>query len=197
MRCTESERLISDALDGALSEKKGREVRAHLAGCPRCRAYQESLVRIQTLSQSLEKPSLSPDYLERFSASVEIRLRRREKRAGLWPALRPTWKWAWLAVPVFLAAVLGLALFWGRGETPPQDIYSFENLVRRLDHEIGENAELAERVSGLIASAVVEGLDFPATEAESFFAENALFWEALSEEELRLLDEAIRKEIQS
>lgn len=55
--CESYEPRVSALLDGALEEPERRELEAHLASCPACRAYLEDLKTIQTAIRELDVPA--------------------------------------------------------------------------------------------------------------------------------------------
>ena len=55
--CERYEELCSCALDGALTKNEKRELEAHLAECPACRAYMEDLRAMKSLWKGLETPA--------------------------------------------------------------------------------------------------------------------------------------------
>jgi predicted anti-sigma-YlaC factor YlaD len=197
MKCEKIERWISDDLDAALAPRKRQKLEPHLKACPACREFRSKVRRIQAESKRLEGPEVSLERLEALSAGImrQLRLERQEERAGR--ALRLTWRWVRLAVPVVLALALGVVLFRGRGEAPQDDIFSLEGCFDRVDREIAGDAELAAGFSRFLAESLAEEGD-PSFPSDNIYIWNEpYFWEGLSDDELRLVEEEVKKGIRS
>jgi predicted anti-sigma-YlaC factor YlaD len=197
MICQKYEKWISDALDGALSERKKRNLNSHLTDCSDCHAYQESLSRIQAEALRLDKAKVSPSYWENFSASLKKRLQALEPEREAPRALRLSWKWAWAGAPVFLALGISLVFLLNRGQAPENDIFSYEACLSRLHLEIGDDAKLEDNFNHVILGSLRGGLDSAALEERYLFSEDPFFWESLNEEELEFIEQEIKKEMKS
>jgi hypothetical protein len=46
MKCRDCQKLLTEYVDGALSEREVQAVRAHLAGCPNCQTEEKAVARI-------------------------------------------------------------------------------------------------------------------------------------------------------
>jgi hypothetical protein len=195
MKCEKIEHWISDDLDGALTPKIRQKLESHLSACPACREYQRKVREIQAESIRLEEPAVSTEHLEALSAGVVSRLRpeRQGKSAEL--ALPMLWRWARLAAPAILALILGVFLFRSRGEVPQEDIISIEGCFDRAALETAGDAELAAVFNNFLIESLAE-------EEEALFASEYLelwnepyFWEALSDDELSMIEEEVHKGI--
>jgi len=90
--------LLAEYYDQELSERRRRQVEAHLAGCPDCRA---KLAEMEQLSAVLAEYTL-PDTLsmpETFRARVALRISRRTQRKARYA------RWGWHLVPLGLICV--------------------------------------------------------------------------------------------
>ncbi len=197
MKCEKIERWISDGLDGALSPKNRPRLEAHLSTCPACREYQNRVRRIQAESERLEGPEVSVDRLDALSARIiyQLRLERLDERAG--SGLRLIWRWARLIVPAVLVLALGVVLSRGRGEAPQDDIFSLEGCFDRVAREIAGDAELAAGFNRFITESLTGEEDPSLPSADIYIWNEPYFWESLSDNELRLVEEEVKKEFRS
>lgn len=109
--------------DGELQGRRLRQVEAHLAECPACRAELERLRALTTLLQ--ESPSLADlTPADRFVAQVGLRLPRRPERTVWQRGLEIGWRmaplgllgaWAFFEAVFFVAQVVLIALQVGVG----------------------------------------------------------------------------------
>jgi anti-sigma factor RsiW len=58
--CQEAIELLTEYLEGTLSRRQRRRLRAHLDACPNCSAYLEQIRITIRLSGSIEPEDLSP-----------------------------------------------------------------------------------------------------------------------------------------
>jgi anti-sigma factor (TIGR02949 family) len=78
--CKQVFALLSEYLDAELSPAGCEEIRAHLAGCPPCIEFLESLkrtIRLCHRSESAEAPPLAPETREQLLAAYRKALRGR------------------------------------------------------------------------------------------------------------------------
>lgn len=197
MKCDEIERWVSDDLDGALTPKYKESLESHLSACPACREYRRQIRRIQAESIRLVGPEVSPEHLEALSAGImgKLRLERQGKEAGR--ALPLIWRWARLAAPAVLALALGLLLLRGRGEELQDDMFSFEGCFNRIDREIAGDAEVAAVFSCFVTESLAEEEDSLFASEDPNIWNEPYFWEGLSDDELKLIEEEVKKEIRS
>lgn len=96
--CERYEALCSAAIDNALTKQEQKELDAHLAECPSCRAYLEELRTMRSLWKELETP-MPPALHEKIMSEIEAEVqktivqtpqkhRRRPPVSPCWP-LRP------------------------------------------------------------------------------------------------------------
>jgi hypothetical protein len=197
MKCEKIERWISDDLDGALMPGKRPRLEAHLSACPACREYRKKARRIQAASVRLEEPEVSPESLEALSAEIrrKLRLERPGERAGR--SLTLIWRWVRLAGPAVLALVLGVVILRGRGEAPQDDVFSLEGCFDRVAREIAGDDDLAAGFSRFISESLVEEREASLPSGDVYIWNEPYFWECLGDDELRLVEEEIKKEIPS
>ena len=194
MGCERFRVLISDEVDGALSDGQRQRLGAHVEGCPACREYRRTLLRLQAESRRDEASPPAADYYERFSAAVESRLRREERVASR-PV--PGWKKAWVLAPLVLAVVIGVVLFRGGGGGGRHEIFSFEDCLDRIFWEIGGDDEAAADFDSYLSGALLEGGDGVILEEDVNVWDEPLIWRSLSDEDLRSIEEGLREEIRS
>ncbi len=77
MTCRDIERLILEKKAGELGADEGRAVEAHLAVCPECRKYEESILGIRAGLEALEWAPL-PEALDRRTKRVALDVLRGE-----------------------------------------------------------------------------------------------------------------------
>jgi predicted anti-sigma-YlaC factor YlaD len=96
------EHLLAEYHDGELSARRRRQVEAHLADCPACRARLSELERLSDVLAAYELPATLAG-AETFRARVAMRLSRRARRRVRYVG------WAWHLVPLgLICALLGL-----------------------------------------------------------------------------------------
>ena len=69
LSCQEMVELMTDYLEGALSDRDRARFEAHLAACDGCSAYLDQLRETITLAGRLRAEDLSPDAEERLLAA--------------------------------------------------------------------------------------------------------------------------------
>lgn len=73
--CARYEELCSAAIDHALTEQEQKELDAHLAECPACRAYLEELRTMHDLWKELETP-MPPALHEKIMSEIEAEVQK-------------------------------------------------------------------------------------------------------------------------
>jgi Anti-sigma-K factor rskA/Putative zinc-finger len=111
MTCPEVEELIDLFVIGALSQQEGREVAAHLDGCPGCRAIEERVREVaQLLRLAVDEVDPSPALRSRLFALV--RQDASPVPVGAPSSASPPWwrtVWGWLSpAPMRTAAALAV-----------------------------------------------------------------------------------------
>lgn len=125
MRCRKSQKDISRAIDGELSERERARLEKHLAACPECRSLSEDLGRIVAGAARLETPTPSDkvwsairaELVKGKAASVRIEAPRRQRFWLGAPALRYAGAAALALLLIVAGVVAGLRL--GRGSGLP------------------------------------------------------------------------------
>ncbi len=201
MRCRKIEKWISDGIDERLSPEKQAILKTHLSGCASCRAYRERLETIHKESQRLFAPRVAPEHwqesLSRLKAGLEAdELTGRKSRERWMPEIFRKWRWAWAGAASLLVVALGL-YFILSGPKARQEImaFSFEDAVNGIDQEIKNNPELEKYFNSFIQDSIHEHVGEISELNNPFHYENSLFVESLNEEELQLLESALKKEL--
>ena len=195
MRCRRAERLLSDALDGALGPRRGAPLEAHLRSCPACRAYRDSLARIGgAVRPPAERPS--EDWAG-FESRLEARLDR--EGAGRDAAGAPVSgrrRLAWAAAGASALAVLAVAWFaFLRPEPVALAIWPpLDDPFASLYLEFEADPELAGAVDREIRASIDEIAPALDEDVAALLAADPLFWEGLSEEELGAIADGLERE---
>jgi len=186
MRCGETEKRISDDLDGALSPRRKARLEAHLGSCPACRAYRDGLVRLQA---SAGVPAdRSPEYWAGFARRLEAKIDTVESgRAAAAPA--SAWRrWAWAAPAVLVLAAAGVWFVLDRKGTEAAEAWvpSGDTLIPLI--EAAESDPGLEREVDLLVRSSLEELGGSVdADAAILSAGDPLFWEGVCDDELRAL----------
>jgi hypothetical protein len=194
MRCGESEKRISDDLDGALSPRRRARLEAHLGSCPACRAYRDGLARLQTAAGV--PAERSPEYWAGFARRLEAKMDTVESgRAAAAPAsARRRWAWAASAVLVLAAAGVWIALDRKGTEAAEAWIPSGDTLIPLIEAAESDPG-LEGEVDLLVRSSLEELGGSVDADAAILSAGDPLFWEGVSDDELRAI--AAELEIES
>jgi anti-sigma factor RsiW len=192
MRCRTAQRRLSDALDGALPAALQARLEAHLRACPDCRAYRDRVRRLQ------ERAALAPARPDAswaaFEAALEVRIDAQGER--LRPAARRRRRvLAWAAASASL--LVGLAAWWMLRRPAPVRVETWTAYADVLDPLMmaaEADADTAGRVAREVGAQIEELTPAPDLEALVLPAADPLFWEGLSEDELRGIVADLEKE---
>lgn len=198
MKCEHIEKWLSDRLDKTLSEERIKALDAHLEKCVSCRAYAESIEKIDKEAERLAKPDVSPVFWERFADRLKANLEsiQQQKKERKPRALK--WSWAWSGAALLVVVAVSLTLLFSPKKLP-QEIYVFslENSLARISQELGEDSELEEMFNSILVESIDESLEDSGWRERPDFLENFLIWEDLTEEEMKFIESEVRKDIQS
>ncbi len=195
MRHKEIEKLLSNNIDGELSEKKKKILEAHLRMCSSCSSYAENIERIHKEAKSLKKLEVSPVHWEEFTSRIktEISSVQQEKLRGAPLFLR--WKWAWAGAAMLIVIIVGLFLYIIQNKTLREVyVFSFESSLAKIYQEIGSDQELEQLFNSVILASIGETLEDSGWGERPDFYENLILWENLTEEEMRYLESEIKKD---
>jgi anti-sigma factor RsiW len=68
LACQQAVELVTEYLEGTLSRRQRRRLRAHLDACPNCSAYLEQIQLTIRMSGSIEPEDLSPQAQDELTA---------------------------------------------------------------------------------------------------------------------------------
>jgi hypothetical protein len=190
MRCVTARRRLSDALDGALSGRRKSRLEAHLRACPACRDCRAGLERLQAAAKLPEAPA---GHWEAFERRLEAGLDaagtgRIPVRAPF--AARRRWAWAAASAAILAGAALWYALL-RPGAMTMENYYAYEDLLGPLVEEAGSSPELAAWVDREMTASIAEAVPDWAGESTLVPADDPLFWEGLTDDELKAIAGAI------
>lgn len=196
MRCKKIEKWLSDRIDGELSKEKEEILEDHLERCASCRAYAASIAKLQDETVSIKDAEISSDFWEEFASKLKANLKslqqeRKEKRS-----LVPGWKWVWSGAALLTVVVVGVYLLFFRSPQPQETyVFTLENSLAEIYQEIGDDYILEELFNSVIVVSIGESLEDSGWRERPDFSENFLLWEDLSEEEMKLLESEVKKDI--
>ena len=195
MTCEKCRRWVSDGLDGRLSAEKERALLVHLDRCPSCRRYATDLEIIDARARSREAERPPAGYWEDLNRRLNARLAdlaAGERNPGRLKA--SGMKRAWAGVVPVMAVFLGVYLFLAKPAAQPVDhMFSMEDALAGIYLEIGDDADLESRFSQSLAASVAEALQDAGGEGGTRFPEEIIFWESLTDEDMRLIESGLRK----
>jgi hypothetical protein len=185
MRCGTARKQLSDALDGALPSGRRPRLEAHLRSCAVCRSYRDGLDRIQAEARLPEDrpPEFWASFEKDLDAKLETARASGASAAVPFPARR---RLAWAAGALLVLA--GIAL-WSVLRRPPEGAIEawtdYEDVLDPILQAAEANPELASRVDREILATLDETTPSSDASAALVPAADPLFWEGLSEEDLR------------
>jgi hypothetical protein len=205
MKCQEIERWLSDSLDGDVSDKKRHLIQEHLKSCSRCQAFRDFIWKMNGIMRGYDTPEVSLTRMEEFSQRLRSRLNFSANKNKKREKVLPVWRWKWILATSFILVVLAAALFVfmfqpQRLQDEEPYVLSYEKAIQRIDLEIGNNVELEQAFNTLILVSIEEMLESSEWESLSSlttFDEELFFWDDLSEEERKVIEYEIKKEMKS
>ena len=184
MRCRTARRWLSDELDGALAPRPRLE--AHLQACPACRTYREGIGLIQDRAGLAD--DRSPASWSAFERALDAKLDALEETKPdvvAPPASRRRWAWAAAAASVLMAMTAWYALQRSGGPVALETWNAYDDVVDPLVQAADGDVELAARVDREVGAMIDELAPAPDTEGVALPAADPLFWEGLSDDDLR------------
>lgn len=152
--CEAMQEQLSALLDGELDGEETRQVRAHLARCPDCRAFYAAMQELSGLLEPEAPPAaLHAGIMARFDQRERVLAR--QKRLG---RLRPLFSLA-AAAAILVGTVLTLgrsAMHFGKSSAPAETAYTY-SVTAEAPSEAGDGLEQGEmRFPTEVAQAVPE-----------------------------------------
>jgi hypothetical protein len=198
VRCRQCEKWISDLLDGRLKKSKQASLEKHLLECPSCQVYKTHLEKIREETRRMERPKLTPQYKEDFSSRLKNRLQS-DKKKERWVS-PSAWPWIYGAAGAALFAILVLVLQISQPRISRLDesfVLSPSGSLSGIYSEISSSPELEELFNWFVLVSIDDTLAELGWNEESFFLENPLDQLGLTEVELRLVETAIKEDIET
>lgn len=208
MKCHKFERWLSDRIDHELSEGKERTLKLHLRECHRCRDYLSQLESLHIEPQRFQSSAVRPRYMHDLSARLRSRLIA-EKQMGQRLKSSPLqWRWgrefskswAYVMGSVAAAALIVFFLFGlpKRASFEKESFFfSLGDVLAQVDYETGNNPELESEYNTIILDSLEVELTGAVHLQELDLLWDSLIWENLTDEELRLIEIEIKKEMRS
>lgn len=195
MRCRRVRKWLSDDLGGSLPTNRKDRMEAHLGACPACRAYREGLARIQ--AAAFPAADRSREYWDGFERRLESKLAPAGPgRARVSAPGGPGRRWALAAAGFLAMAAVGTYFAVVRPDGGVEIAWNnYEDPVTRILLEAEADPEFGALVDREVASAIEEMTPIRENGPEFAIplAEDPLFWEGLSDEELRYIAGELEK----
>jgi anti-sigma factor RsiW len=191
MRCGAARKRLSDDLDGALAPGRRERLEAHLSSCAACRACRDALARLQAAARP------GADRAPEYWAGFERRLASRLDGAGTAPApFSGRRRLAWTAAGALALAVAGVIWYLiPRQETSVTTAWlAAGDPLLPLIEEAEADPDLAWDIERAIRASIKEMTPVPNADAAALLVADPLFWEGLSEDELRYIAAELENE---
>lgn len=197
MKCQQSERWLSDSVDGAISKKEKAIIEAHIETCPACRTFRNQIKKINEEAKNLDAPEVSPAQSREFvsrlrSALIEIG---EEKNKGVLHVFRN--KWVFVPASVILVSLFILIfVFYEKRDFQYEEfsVFSFGNAVEEIYQDIGSDLVLQQAFNSLVSASINEMLITAELDETLNLEDGFLLWEEFSEEGLGNLESQIKKD---
>lgn len=196
MRCERARKWVSDELDGALVPVRKSRLERHLAACPACRAYRDDLAVLAAGAKDLPAGDPPPGYWPDFERRLDDRMASLGKPGKRRPAplFRPR-KWAWAGAAFLIMAFVGIYVAFFRPAPEPEEAWPpYGYSMARILQEAEEDPELAMALDREVTASIEDLTRVPGEDFSFSFADEPLFWEGLSEEELRFIASELETE---
>lgn len=197
MKCQQSERWLSDSVDGAISKKEKAIIEAHIETCPACRTFRNQIQKINEEAKNLDAPEVSPAQSREFvsrlrSALIEIG---KEKNKGVLHVFRN--KWVFVPASVILVSLFILIfVFYEKRDFQYEEfsVFSFGNAVEEIYQDMGSDLVLQQAFNSLVSASINEMLITAELDETLNLEDGFLLWEEFSEEGLGNLESQIKKD---
>jgi hypothetical protein len=201
MNCTKAEKWISDWVDGALPPGRERVLQAHLSGCSACRSYLEQVRFLNREADSLYEDAATSKIEDVLVSRLTDSLTRMGGNEQRMRASGPLPGWRWAAAIAALVLILGLygLLQPERAIFTRPDLYpvSYEGALSEITWELEGDARLEEIFNALILNSIEDELGGGVLNEMDGYMNNPFFLNDLTEEELKLLEDELKKEKKS
>jgi len=197
MRHRKIQKWLSDSRDGELSGKRRKILGRHLEKCASCCSYAKDLERITLETRKIKRPEVYPAYWEEFNLKLRAKISSLSQDKKV-VAFFQRWKWAFAAAAIVVVIALGLLLYFTQSQSAQEAyIFSFEDSLNQIYQEIGDDSELEELFNLVIMASIGETIEGSGETMKLNFFGEPLLWDSLSEEEMRLLESELKKNIKS
>ena len=197
MKCQQSERWLSDSVDGAISKKEKAIIEAHIETCPACRTFRNQIKKINEEAKNLDAPEVSPAQSREFvsrlrSALIEIG---EEKNKGVLHVFRNKWVFVPASVILVSLFILIFDLYEKRDfQYEEFSVFSFGNAVEEIYQDMGSDLVLQQAFNSLVSASINEMLITAELDETLNLEDGLLLWEEFSEEGLGNLESQIKKD---
>jgi anti-sigma factor RsiW len=187
MRCATARKRLSDALDGALPPGPQGRLEAHLKRCCACRSYRDDVGRIQAETRLADgRPRGAwDDFEKRLEAKLASAA---AGRVAVDPPFAVRRRWAWAAAAAMvLAGLTGWYLLQRPGTAMSGTWLADDDVLDPLMEAAEASPETASRADREVRALIDDMTPAPDAEAAVLPAADPLFWESLSDEDLRAI----------
>jgi Putative zinc-finger len=194
MRCQTARKRISDDLDGRLGARRRARLEGHLGGCRLCRDYRRDLEMIQAGAGLPRQPreGLWMDFERRLEARLDAAAPGRERVAVPFAARR---RWIWAAAAAMVLAGISLWLPLTQPVPPLAEAWlPTDDILDPLVRAAEADPDLAGRIDQEIRASMEEILPSRESGEAALPAADPLFWESLSDDDLRAVIATLEKE---
>jgi len=201
MKCSKAEKWISDRADGALPSQRESLLQSHLSTCPSCCDYARQILRLNEEMDALYPNTDGAFDGKAFSSSLRANLSPLESGGGKVIHSGRLSIWSWAAASASLLLILGLQFLFQPDPSP--DIwanlypYSYEGTLSEISWEIEQDRRLEDMFNSLILTSIEEELEGDEVDLYGGYLDGSFLFEDLSDEDLKLLEEELKKDITS
>ncbi|MFQ6082442.1 MAG: anti-sigma factor family protein [Candidatus Aminicenantia bacterium] len=199
MRCKKVDRLLSDYLDGAVSEKTAIKLEKHLRDCFQCRLTLSLFRKINKEIKSFLISEPSSEYWTNYWPRLKKKIEKSQAEKRPEYSSKKVWKWSLAAAGSGLILILVL-VFLPERRPSEQIVYPFssEQVIAGVIQEIEENNQLKEYFDWLVLAEIGEEMEQVSyfNKYESLVDFYSLF-NQLTLEEKEIFSSQLIKEIQS
>jgi len=188
MSCRHKKKMISDFVDGRLSDKQTTILENHISSCSSCRDYKNHLVLISSTAKQREKKDMPKGYALEFSNKLKRQLLNEQRQQGQKSRFKGFEKWAYSAAAfiIFLFLLVYFVILQPTAvQTEGNFILSFEDAIGDIYRAIDNDSELEELFNTNIMASLTEALEDLDEETFHFIIENQIYRDDLNEEDLK------------
>lgn len=209
MRCDRAAKLMSDAMDGALSGARKARLEAHLAGCSACRSRRAGLLRLQVAARASAPAGPDAERMARSLSRVRAALGREiasapasasapvSARASASGRIGTGLRWMPAgAAATLLAVVAGLYMIFLRPAAVVDPVpYAYSDAGANLAVTLAEDEDLARAFESVIGAELEENNGRFAAAVESRAIDTGHFLDSLTDDEVLILEAALGSEV--